>query len=80
MVKMDHHLFRRKCLLVCLGKLGEVLKQQQIKGYNNLTITLSTFFVTFCFFQPESCFPWQAMVKTISAHFGHYIGLNHAEL
>ena len=26
--KMDHHTFRRKYLLGCLGKLGEVLKQQ----------------------------------------------------
>ena len=26
--KMDYHMFRRKYLLGCLGKLGEVLKQQ----------------------------------------------------
>ena len=26
--KMDYHMFRREYLLGCLGKLGEVLKQQ----------------------------------------------------
>ena len=26
--KVDYHMFRRKYLLGCLGKLGEVLKQQ----------------------------------------------------
>ena len=26
--KMDYHMFRRKYLLGCLGKLGEVLKHQ----------------------------------------------------
>ena len=26
--KMDYHMFRKKYLLGCLGKLGEVLKQQ----------------------------------------------------
>ena len=26
--KMDYHMFRRKYLLGCLGKLGDVLKQQ----------------------------------------------------
>ena len=31
--------------------------------------TLShSFFVTFCFFQPECCFPGQAVIETISAH------------
>ena len=28
--KMDYHMFRRKYLLGCLGKLGEVLKQQYV--------------------------------------------------
>ena len=26
------------------------------------------FFVLFCFFQPDSCVPWQAMLKSMSAH------------
>ena len=48
-------------LLWCLGMPGEVSKQQQVKD-NNLTVTLSTqVFVTFCFFQPECCFPCWAM-------------------
>ena len=68
MDKMDYRLFRKKYLLGCLGKLGEVSKQQQVKD-NNVTITLSTqFFITFCFFQPECCIPCQAMLETISAH------------
>ena len=29
---------------------------------------IHTVFVTFCFFQPECCFPCQAMLETISAH------------
>ena len=28
-------------------------------------------FVLFCFFQPDSCVPWQAMLKSMSAHIGH---------
>ena len=28
-------------------------------------------FVIFCFFQPDSCVPWQAMLKSMSAHIGH---------
>ena len=28
--KMDYHMFRRKYLLECSGKLGKVLKQQQV--------------------------------------------------
>ena len=27
--------------------------------------------VLLCFFQPEPCVPWQAMLKSKSAHFGH---------
>ena len=38
----------------------------------NLIITLSAwFFVLFCFFQPDSCVPWQGMLKSVSAHIGH---------
>ena len=77
MVEMNYRLFRRKYLLGSLGKLGEVSKQQQVKD-NNLTITLSTqSFVTFCFFQPECCFPCQAMLETISAQ--QHVGLSQAE-
>ena len=25
----------------------------------------------FCFFQPESCFPWQAILKSMPADIGH---------
>ena len=28
-------------------------------------------FVPFCFFQPDSCVPWQAMLESMSAHIGH---------
>ena len=28
-------------------------------------------FVIFCFFQPESCFPQHAMLKSMPAHIGH---------
>ena len=28
-------------------------------------------FVLFCFFQPDSCVPWQAMLKSMSTHIGH---------
>ena len=28
-------------------------------------------FVLFCFFQPDSCVPSQAMLKSMSAHIGH---------
>ena len=28
-------------------------------------------FCSFCFFQPEPCVPWQAMLKSKSAHIGH---------
>ena len=28
-------------------------------------------FCYFCFFQPDSCVPWQAMLKSMSAHIGH---------
>ena len=28
-------------------------------------------FFIFCFFQPDSCVPWQAMLKSMSAHTGH---------
>ena len=46
---MNHRLFKRKYLLGCAGKLGEVLKQRQVREY--LIITLSTqFSVSFCFF------------------------------
>ena len=33
-----------------------------------LSLYPHSFFVTFCFFQPECCFPCQAMLDTISAH------------
>ena len=28
-------------------------------------------FVLFCFFQADSCLPWQAMLKSMLAHIGH---------
>ena len=28
-------------------------------------------FVLFCFFQRDSCVPWQAMLKRMSEHTGH---------
>ena len=28
-------------------------------------------FVIFCFFQPDSCVPWQAVLESMSAHIGH---------
>ena len=34
-------------------------------------IRIVFFFVIFCFFQPDSCVPWQAMLKSISIHIGH---------
>ena len=27
--------------------------------------------VIFCFFQPDSCVPWQTMLKSMPAHIGH---------
>ena len=41
--------------------------------------THTVFFVTFCFFQPECCFPCQDMLETISAH-RHIEGLSQAKL
>ena len=39
---------------------------------NNQTITLLTYVsIFFCFFQPESCFPQQAMLKSMPEHIGH---------
>ena len=64
--KMDYRLFRRNYLLGCLGKLGEVSGKR-------VTTLLSLYPHSFSFlsvFQPESCFPWQAVLETISAHFG----------
>ena len=61
---MDYCMFRRKYLLGCLGKLGEVLRQHQVKEYNQ-TITLSTQFLVF------GCFPWQAMLKSMPENTGH---------
>ena len=69
---MDYHMFRRKYLLGCLGKLEEVLKatvDNRVKpGYHFIRIV---FLVIFCFFQLDSCVPWKAMLKTMSAHIGH---------
>ena len=28
-------------------------------------------FYSFCFFQPEPCVPWRAMLKSKSAHIGY---------
>ena len=36
-------------------------------------------FVLFCFFQPDSCVPWQAMLKSMSAHLD-IVGLIQAEV
>ena len=32
---------------------------------------VSIIFCSFCFFQADSCVPWQAMLKRMSAHIGH---------
>ena len=32
---------------------------------------ISIVFVLFCFFLPDSCVPWQVMLKIMSAHIGH---------
>ena len=29
------------------------------------------FLVLFCFFQPDSCDPWQAVLKSMTEHIGH---------
>ena len=63
--KMDYRLFRRKYLLGCLGEAGGGLKAAAgkratalLSHFISFYLNLSTqFFVTFCFFQPESCFP-----------------------
>ena len=36
-------------------------------------------FVLFCFFQPDSCVPWQAMHKSIQ-HMFDIVGLSQAEV
>ena len=41
---------------------------------NRVTTRLSLYphsFFLFCFFQPESCFPQQVMLKSMPAHIGH---------
>ena len=40
---------------------------------------ISIAFVLFCFFRPDSCVPWQVMLKRMSAHIGH-MGLSQAEV
>ena len=32
---------------------------------------IGTDFCSFCFFQPDSCVPWQAMLKSMPVHIGH---------
>ena len=66
---MDYRFFFPKKIITWVPREARGgSKQQQVKG-NKLTITLSKqFFVTFCFFQPECCFPCKAMLETISPH------------
>ena len=76
--KMSKHR-QTKWIIVCSWKIltwvhresSEGLKVIASKRVTTLLYFFTQFFLTFCFFQLESCFPWQAMFETISAHFGH---------
>ena len=78
MDKTNYRLFRRKYLLGCLGKLGEVSKQLQLKD-NNLTITLSKHFLLLSVsFSQSVVFP----ARLCSKPFQHIdiVGPSQAEL
>ena len=49
------------------GGLKATVDNRVKPGYHFICIV----FVIFCFFQPDSCVPWQAMLKSMAAHIGH---------
>ena len=51
------------------GGHKETVSNRVKPDYHFIHIVL---FVLFCFFQPDSCLPWQAMLKSMSAHIGHF--------
>ena len=55
-------------LRVARGGLKATVDNRVKPDYHFICIV---FFVIFCFFQPDSCVPWQAMLKSMSGHIGH---------
>ena len=69
---MDCRLFRRKYSLGCLGTLGGgggggVLKATVGNRVQPDYHFVHAVFCFSCFFQPEPCVPWQAMLKSKSS-------------
>ena len=62
---MDFRMLRRKCLLWMLrearGGLKPTVGNKVLPEYH----FIHTAFVLFCFFQPESCFPWQHILDIV---------------
>ena len=50
-----------------MGGLKATVGNRVLPDYNFIHMV----FVLFCFFQPESCFPQQPMLRSIPAHIGH---------
>ena len=73
-------LFHRKYLVGCLGKLGEVSNQQQIRVTTLRLLSPHAVSFYFLFFVSFSLvFPGRLCWETASAHFGH-CGRSLAEL
>ena len=68
---MDYHMFRRKYLFECLGKLGEDVKATVGNRVKPDYCFIRIVFVLFCYFQPDSCVLWQAMLKSMPAYIRH---------
>ena len=77
---MDYRMHQRKYLLECLGKLGEVSKQQQIKEYNQ-TITLPIHMLLFfsVSFNQNLVFPCR-LCSEACQHILDIVGLRQAEV
>ena len=61
----------KKILTSILREAREGLKatvENRVKPVYHFILTV---FVIFCFFQPDSCVPLQAMLKSMPAHLGH---------
>ena len=50
------------------GDLKATVGNREKADYQFIRIVFCFFF---CFFQPDSCVPLQAMLKSMSAHIGH---------
>ena len=72
--RLNESLFVRKKILTLVRREARV----GFKATAGKRVTAYHFICFFRYFQPESCFPWQAMLKSISAHFGS-VGLSQTE-